>query len=103
MALRSVLGMMSADTWIAVNCAACALAGLVVGRWWIVVLPLVGIPLFYVGLVEGWWLWGVGDGWHRIAAETTIAGTTGALAAVAARRALSSRTTSCPPGVRATR
>jgi hypothetical protein len=40
----------------------------------VVVLPLVGIPLFYVGLSSGWWGAGVGDGWQYAAALFTFVG-----------------------------
>ena len=44
------------------------LMGLVVRRWTAILLPLIGWPLFYVGLNEGWWGYGTGDGWRYVAA-----------------------------------
>ncbi|MGH9893453.1 MAG: hypothetical protein ACREA0_15985 [bacterium] len=38
---------------------------LLVGRWWIGVLPVIGWPLFFLGLNLGWWGYGVGDFWEQ--------------------------------------
>jgi hypothetical protein len=35
-----------------------------VGRWWLLILPLVAWPLQFVGRHEGWWGSGLGDGWQ---------------------------------------
>jgi hypothetical protein len=45
-----------------------ALAGVLAGKWVIAVLPLLVWPPFYLGLHEGWWGSGVGDGWQYAAA-----------------------------------
>jgi hypothetical protein len=37
------------------------LAGALIRRWHAVVLPIVGWPLFYLGLHEGWWGNGLGE------------------------------------------
>lgn len=43
--------------------AACGLAGLV-GRFWPLALPLLVVPLLYLGLGEGWRGYGLGDAWQ---------------------------------------
>jgi hypothetical protein len=40
------------------------LAGLVIGRAWVLVLPFATVPIFYLGLLASWWGAGVGDGWE---------------------------------------
>jgi hypothetical protein len=43
-------------------------------RWLAVALPLVGWPVFSLGLDNGWWLDGTGDGWQYAAAGATLLG-----------------------------
>lgn len=50
------------------------LVGFVARSWAAVALPIVGWPLFYLGLNRGWWLDGTGDGWERIAVAFTCVG-----------------------------
>lgn len=50
------------------------LIGVVARRWLVVALPLVGWPIFYVGLNRGWWLYGTGDGWEIAARFFTVFG-----------------------------
>jgi hypothetical protein len=50
------------------------LIGALTRRWLAVAFPLLGWPLFYVGLNRGWWFYGTGDGWQRIAVVLTLAG-----------------------------
>ena len=69
------------------------LAGGVAHRWPFVVLPLVGWPLFYVGLDRGWWGDGTGDGWQAAAVFFTCVGVVTTAVAVAAGRSLSRRPT----------
>ena len=42
----------------------CALVGVLVGRWWVLIVPLTVIPVLYVGTLQGWWGYGLGDGWE---------------------------------------
>ena len=49
-----------------------AAVGAVVRRWWFALAPLTVWPVFYLGLLEGWWLYGVGDGWVSAAVEVTF-------------------------------
>jgi uncharacterized membrane protein YhaH (DUF805 family) len=42
----------------------CALVGVLVGRWWVLILPLVVVPVFYLGTDQGWWGHGLGDAWQ---------------------------------------
>lgn len=81
----------SVDTWLTVVATACAALGLAVGRWPVVLAPLIGWPVFYLGLAAGWWLYGVGDGWQYVALLTTVVGTVGAAVGVAIRRVLPSQ------------
>lgn len=65
---------------------ACPLAGALVRGWRALALPLVGWPLFYLGLREGWWGNGLGDSWQYPAAALTTAGVVTTALAVAAAR-----------------
>jgi hypothetical protein len=49
----------------------------------IVVLPLVGVPLFYAGLESEWWGAGVGDGWQYVAVLFTLVAFLGSLVGLA--------------------
>jgi hypothetical protein len=55
----------SAAPEIAFGCMLVAfpLIGAVARVWPAVLAPIVGWPLFYLGLDEGWWLYGTGDRW----------------------------------------
>lgn len=62
-------------------------AGAVLRRWYGLALPLVGWPLFYLGLGQSWWGNGLGDGWQYPAAGLAIVGlVTTALHIAVARR-----------------
>ena len=50
------------------------LAGLLARHWLVIVLPLVGWPLFYLGLNRSWWGYGTGDGWQYAAVLLTAIG-----------------------------
>ena len=39
-------------------------AALLLGRMWLLLVPLLGWPLFFLGLYMKWWGYGVGDGWE---------------------------------------
>ena len=49
--------------WIAAL-VGCALVGVLVGRWWVLIVPLSVVPVLYVGTLQGWWGYGLGDGWE---------------------------------------
>jgi hypothetical protein len=66
-------------------------AGWLAGSWWAIALPLVGWPLFYLGLGQGWWGYGLGDGWQYAAALLTAAGAVTTVLAVALARAVRGR------------
>jgi hypothetical protein len=55
-------------------------------QWWVMAVPLAVIPLFYAGLVKGWWGAGVGDGWQFVAAAATLLALLAATLGVAAGR-----------------
>jgi hypothetical protein len=42
----------------------CALAGVLVGRWWVLIVPFAVVPLLYYGTLQGWWGYGLGDAWQ---------------------------------------
>lgn len=37
---------------------------LLVGKIWLLLLPVIGWPVAFLGLYMGWWGYGVGDGWQ---------------------------------------
>jgi hypothetical protein len=46
---------------------------LLLGRSWVLLLPVIGWPLFFLGLNAGWWGYGVGDFWQfALILETVI-------------------------------
>ncbi|HXG75185.1 MAG TPA: hypothetical protein VNJ53_01310 [Gaiellaceae bacterium] len=57
-------------------------------RWIVVVLPLFGWPIYYLGMNRGWWLDGTGDGWESIARAMTVVGVVTTAAAVALARSV---------------
>lgn len=63
-------------------------AGALARRWVATLLPLLGWPLFCLGLDRGWWLYGTGDGWREAAALLTLAGVATTATAVAVGRVL---------------
>lgn len=50
-------------------------SGLLLRRWEAVLVPLLLVPLYYLGLKSDWWGDGTGDGWQFAAAIATL-GTT---------------------------
>ncbi len=66
------------------------LLGVVARRWMAVLPPLIGWPLFYVGLDSGWWLNGTGDGWKQVAVAFTVVGVSTTALAIAIGRGLGS-------------
>lgn len=59
---------------IVVTCTLCFLAGSLARSWWAFLLPLVVLPLLYVGLGQGWWGSGLGAAWQLAAALVIGAG-----------------------------
>jgi hypothetical protein len=43
------------------------IAGFATGRWWALAVPVLGVPLVYLGLDRGWLGGGLGDGWEYAA------------------------------------
>ncbi len=68
---------------------ALATTGAAIARWWTVVLPFLVVPAFYLGLYEGWWGYGLGDGWQKAMARVLVVAVA-ATAAGGAIRALAS-------------
>ena len=84
---------MDSQAIVLVALAIMAVLGFAVGRWWALVLPVVVVPLVYLGLDRGWWGSGLGDGWEYAAALALVlaiaATAAGTLLGRTARRALS--------------
>lgn len=51
-----------------------SIASLLLGRLWLLLVPLVGWPLFFLGLSMDWWGYGVGDGWQFAMGLWTLVG-----------------------------
>lgn len=49
-----------------------AIAGAVLRRWHALLVPLVLVPLVYLGLWAGWWGSGVGDAWQYAGVLATL-------------------------------
>jgi uncharacterized membrane protein len=62
------------------------LVGLLARSWLVIVFPLVGWPLFYLGLNRGWWGDGTGDGWQYAAVLLTAVGVVTTVIAIALAR-----------------
>lgn len=60
-------------------------------RWLALLLPVIGWPLFYVGLNRGWWGHGTGDGWQYLAVLMTSIGVVMTALAVASSRSIGRR------------
>ena len=69
-----------------------AVIAALIRQWWVVVLPLLAVPLFFAGLRNGWWGDGVGDGWQYVAVSVTIFGLLGSVLGVAVGRFLARAT-----------
>jgi len=77
--------------WLVAIAAAFLAAGFAVGRWQVVVVAAAAVPLYFAGLLAGWWGSGVGDGWQFALAIGTVAGTGAAALGVASRRVTNRR------------
>jgi hypothetical protein len=62
------------------------LVGLLAARWLAGFLPRVGWPLYFLGLNQGWWGHGTGDGWQYAATSLTAVGVVTTVLAVAVGR-----------------
>lgn len=63
------------------------LIGVSARSWLAVLLPAIAWPLFYLGLHQGWWGNGTGDGWQYPALLVSAFGVVSTGLAVAAARA----------------
>jgi hypothetical protein len=63
------------------------LIGLATRSWLTLLLPAIGWTLFYLGLNQGWWGNGTGDGWQYAALLVMALGVLSTALAVAATRA----------------
>jgi hypothetical protein len=63
------------------------LLGLMIRRWLALIFPLVGWPLFYIGLTHDWWGYGTGDAWQFVATFLTLVGVGSTALAVSVARA----------------
>lgn len=57
--------------------------GILARSWVAASLPLISWPLYYLGLNEGWWGYGTGDGWQFVAVGLTVLGVASTAMAVA--------------------
>jgi hypothetical protein len=64
-----------------------ALSGVVIGRWWSLLIPLVVWPMWFVGLAHDWWGYGLGDGWQFGAAIILVISLLSVAVGVGLRRA----------------
>lgn len=71
---------------IALIALAFAPVGLLIGRWWAVGIPLIGVPLFFLGLHQGWWGSGVGETWGAALGLLMVFGVVAAAAGVILRK-----------------
>ena len=60
-------------------------------RWLALLFPVIGWPLFYVGLNRDWWGHGTGDGWQYVALLMTTIGVVTTALALALSRAVGRR------------
>jgi hypothetical protein len=74
--------------WIAVLVAGPVL-GLVLRRWFVLLVPLVAVPLYFVGLNHRWWgINGTGDSWQVVAVIATLVDMAATAASIAVGRAV---------------
>ena len=66
----------------------CPLLGAAMRRWAALLFPVVGWPLFYIGLNRDWWGHGTGDGWQGLAVLMTTIGVVTTALVVAVSRAV---------------
>jgi hypothetical protein len=64
----------------------CFAGGLLLNRWWAVLLPVVIWPLYVLGLHQSWWGSGVGDAWQYAPALVTLTSAAAVAAGVGVRR-----------------
>ena len=50
------------------------LLGLATRHWLALSVPIIGWPLFYIGLTQHWWGHGTGDAWQFVAVVLTLLG-----------------------------
>jgi hypothetical protein len=63
------------------------LIGVAARSWSVVLLPVIGWPVFYAGLNQGWWGNGTGDAWEYAAFGVSVVGVVSTGLAVAVARA----------------
>jgi hypothetical protein len=63
------------------------LLGLMIRRWHTLTFPIVGWPLFYLGLTHHWSGYGTGDGSQHVATMLTLVGVGSTALAVSIARA----------------
>ena len=82
---------MTPETAFAVIFVALIVGGALDGQWRFAAVPVLVWPIVYLGMVEGWWLAGVGDGWEYGAFAVTAASVAATLLGIAAGRWLRAR------------
>lgn len=79
---------MDLDAIVLVAVAGLGVAGFVVGRWWVLGLPAIVVPILYIGANYGWWGGGLGDGWQFALVFVLVLAITATGAGLAARATL---------------
>jgi hypothetical protein len=68
-----------------------AVLGVLVGRWWMLIVAACVWPLFFSGLHAGWWGSGVGESWAVALVLLILISIVGAALGVVAARILAPR------------
>jgi hypothetical protein len=79
---------MDFTTIVLVTVGGLGVAGFVLGRWWVLGLPAIVVPILYVGANYGWWGSGLGDGWQFALAFVLVLAITATGAGLVARATL---------------
>jgi hypothetical protein len=69
----------------------CFAGGLLLNRWWAVLLPVVIWPLYVLGLHQSWWGSGVGDAWQYALAAVMLMSVAAVAVGVGLRRIAAGR------------
>ena len=65
-----------------------AVASVLIGRSWLLIVAVCVWPVFFVGLLAGWWGSGVGDGWPYALVGLILVSVVGVLLGLLVRHGL---------------
>jgi hypothetical protein len=88
LSLLCLLVALAADKIVVLATAGLFLSALVVGRRWLLLVPAIGVPLVFLGLILGWWGYGVGDGWQVLIIVWVLVGMLAVAAGLLLRRVI---------------